>query len=138
VKLLFDQNLSYRLVHALHEMFPESQHVRDVGLGEAADEAVWHYAVRQGVTLISKEADSYQRSLLFGHPPKVVWVRHCYCSTAAIEQLLRLHYPNLIQICREPRRRLSHHRAFISEQERMMPHQRRGAKTGTFCVSINV
>jgi predicted nuclease of predicted toxin-antitoxin system len=75
VKLLFDQNLSYRLVHTLHEMYPESQHVRDVGLGEAADEAVWHYAARQGFTIISKDADFHQRSFLFGHPPKVVWIR---------------------------------------------------------------
>ena len=37
MKLLLDQNLSYRLVAALHKEFPGSQHVRDVDLKDAAD-----------------------------------------------------------------------------------------------------
>jgi predicted nuclease of predicted toxin-antitoxin system len=69
VKLLFDQNLSYRLVQTLHTEFPESQHVRDIGLGEATDEAVWQYAAQQDFTIITKDADFHQRSFLFGHPP---------------------------------------------------------------------
>lgn len=56
VKLLFDQNLSHRLVHALRQEYPDSEHVRDVGLGEATDEAVWHYAAQEGFTLITKDA----------------------------------------------------------------------------------
>lgn len=102
MKLLFDQNLSYRLVHTLREIYPDSQHVRDIGLGEAADEAVWLYAAREGFTLISKDADFHQRSFLFGHPPKVVWIRCGNCSTATIEQLLRLHHPDLIQFAANP------------------------------------
>jgi predicted nuclease of predicted toxin-antitoxin system len=35
VKLLLDQNLSYKLVAAIDDMFPGSAHVRDVGLAEA-------------------------------------------------------------------------------------------------------
>jgi len=45
VKLLFDQNLSHRLVQTLQKEFPDSRHVREVGLQEATDAVVWNYAV---------------------------------------------------------------------------------------------
>ena len=44
MKLLFDQNLSPRLLPALADIFPNSNHVRNVGLGRADDDAVWRYA----------------------------------------------------------------------------------------------
>ena len=72
MKLLFDHNLSYRLVRSLQRVYPDSQHVREVGLSEATDEAVWRHAVEQGLTIVTKDADFHQRSFLFGHPPKVV------------------------------------------------------------------
>jgi predicted nuclease of predicted toxin-antitoxin system len=72
VKLLFDQNLSHRLVEALKEDYPGSQHVRDVGLKEASDEAVWQYAAQHGLIIVTKDADFHQRSFLLGQPPKVI------------------------------------------------------------------
>lgn len=89
MKLLLDQNLSYRLIAALHNDFPGSQHVRDVGLKDAADEIVWNYAAE--LTIVTKDADFHQRSFLFGHPPKVVWLRCGNCSTSTIENILRRH-----------------------------------------------
>jgi predicted nuclease of predicted toxin-antitoxin system len=41
VKLLFDQNLSPFLASRLADIFPESEHVQNVGLGKADDAAVW-------------------------------------------------------------------------------------------------
>ena len=81
VRLLLDQNLSPRFVRALADVFPESTHVRDVGLSRATDEAVWTYAARHGPVIVSKEAEFQQRSFLLGHPPKVVWIRRGNCST---------------------------------------------------------
>jgi hypothetical protein len=39
--LLFDQNLAPRLVARLADIFPASEHVRDVGLATGDDHAVW-------------------------------------------------------------------------------------------------
>lgn len=89
MKLLFDQNLSHRLVQALQKEFPDSRHVREVGLQEATDIVVWQYAAQQGFAIVTKDADFHQRSFLFGHPPKVIWVRVGNASTAQIEVLLR-------------------------------------------------
>ena len=92
MKLLFDENLSYRLITRLADLFPESVHVRDVGLRSAIDPEVWEYAKANDLTIISKDADMHQRSFLYGYPPKVIWVRLGNCSTSDVEQLLRKHY----------------------------------------------
>jgi len=91
VKLLFDENLSPNLVIRLADLFPDSLHVREVGLQAADDQAVWEYAKRSDLIIVSKDSDMHQRSFLLGAPPKVVWVRLGNCSTTDVENLLRRH-----------------------------------------------
>lgn len=88
MKLLFDQNLSWRLAQALVAQFPESIHVRDAGLASADDAAVWEFARSNDLTIVTKDADFHQRSFVFGSPPRVVWIRRGNCSTDAIIDLL--------------------------------------------------
>jgi predicted nuclease of predicted toxin-antitoxin system len=88
VRLLFDQNLSFRLVEKLRNSFPGSKHVRDVGLASASDNEVWAYAAGHGFAIVSKDADFHQRSFLAGAPPKVVWVRRGNCPTEEIADLI--------------------------------------------------
>ena len=92
MKLLFDENLSHKLVQLLEDLFPNSIHVREVGLKAADDPLVWEYAKDNGLILVSKDADMHQRSFLFGPPPKVVWVRLGNCSTSDVEKLVRQHF----------------------------------------------
>jgi predicted nuclease of predicted toxin-antitoxin system len=89
MKLLFDQNLSHRLVAQLATEFPGSAHVRDVSLAASPDPDVWAHAATNGFVIVSKDTDFQQRALLYGHPPKVIWVRLGNCTTAAVANLLR-------------------------------------------------
>jgi predicted nuclease of predicted toxin-antitoxin system len=89
VKLLFDENLSPRLVDALKDVYPESQHVSGVELGGAEDAAVWQYAKRYGFAIVSKDSDFAERSVLESGPPKVIWIRLGNCSTSEIDAQLR-------------------------------------------------
>lgn len=75
MKLLFDENLSFRLVAMLADIFPESTHVRDAGLLGSEDRMIWEFAAQQGFILVSKDTDFYDRSVLYGAPPKVIWLR---------------------------------------------------------------
>ncbi len=95
MKLLFDENLSPRLVQLLADLFPESVHVRDVGLKTSDDQSVWLYAQNNQFIIVSKDADMHQRSFVFGSPPKVVWVRLGNCSTTDVANLLRRHHGTL-------------------------------------------
>ena len=89
MKLLFDENLSHKLAERLSDLFPDSTHVRDVGLKSSNDPDVWQYAVDNDLAIISKDADMHDRSLLFGFPPKVIWIRLGNCSTKDVEDLIR-------------------------------------------------
>ena len=89
MKLLFDQNLSHKLTVHLADVYPGSTHVRNVGLKTADDPVVWDYAKQNGFTVVSKDADFHQRSLVLGYPPKVIWIRLGNCSTREVEGLLR-------------------------------------------------
>ena len=89
MRLLFDQNLSRRLVRLLADVYPDSQHVVEVHLDAADDRAVWEFAKEHGLTIVSKDADFRQLSFLFGHPPKTVWLRIGNSPTSVVADLLR-------------------------------------------------
>jgi predicted nuclease of predicted toxin-antitoxin system len=91
VTLLLDQNLSPRFVEQLSELYPGIAHVQSVGLDRAPDETVWKYARENDCIIVTKDSDFHERSILFGHPPKVIWIRHGNCSTRQIAQILRDH-----------------------------------------------
>lgn len=96
MKLLFDQNLSHRLVSELAGLYPGSAHVRNLGLKTADDGIIWNYALEHDFTIVSKDADFRQRSFLFSHPPKVVWIQPGNCSTQEIKVLLRSRHSGLL------------------------------------------
>jgi len=89
VRLLFAQNLSPHLVRLLANLYPDSVHVHELGLDAAPDTELWTYAAAQGFTIVSKDADFHERSLLLGHPPKVIWIRLGNCSVNESAALLR-------------------------------------------------
>ena len=66
MKLLLDENLSPTLAETLAET----------------------YALHHGYTIVTKDADFHHRSLLHGHPPKIIWIRLGSCSTHEIAELL--------------------------------------------------
>ena len=88
MKLLFDENLSAKLVTRLAAEFPESMHVKTLGLRGAADRAIWEHAKEHGFTTVSKDDDFRQKAFLLGAPPKVVWLALGNSSTAVVATLL--------------------------------------------------
>ena len=51
--------------------------------------AFWRFARDNGYVLVSKDIDFYERTLLSGSPPKLIWIRTGNCSTRDVENLLR-------------------------------------------------
>ncbi len=102
MKLLFDQNLSPKLVRALSDIFPGSVHVQDENLDRADDSDVWKFARNNGCIIVSKDIDFSERSLIFGFPPKVISIRRGNCSTKQIENILRSHCDDIITLRQNP------------------------------------
>ncbi|WNZ48608.1 DUF5615 family PIN-like protein [Leptolyngbya boryana CZ1] len=55
MKLLFDQNLSPRLVQRLADLYPDSQHVSFLGLDQADDRILWQYAEQNHFTVVTRD-----------------------------------------------------------------------------------
>ncbi|MBL8703213.1 MAG: DUF5615 family PIN-like protein [Rhodospirillales bacterium] len=75
MRLLFDENLSFRLIGALDSEFPGSVHVRSAGLARAGDMAIWQYARQHGLAIVTLDSGFHDISVLHGAPPKIVWLR---------------------------------------------------------------
>lgn len=93
MKLLFDQHLSPKLPARLADVFPDSEHVMNVGLDRAPDQQVWDYAKANDFTIVSKDADYPTLVALHGHPPKVIWLQLGNCTTRQVEDALRANHP---------------------------------------------
>ncbi|MBI2681725.1 MAG: DUF5615 family PIN-like protein [Acidobacteriales bacterium] len=102
MKLLFDQNLSFRLASELADLFPDSRHVMGLGLDHADDQALWRFAKENGFTLISKDSDFHQRSFVYGQPSKFIRVRAGNCSTEQVAALLRGQVSLILEFANDP------------------------------------
>ena len=89
MKLLLDENLSPRLVELLADLYPGMEHVEHLWLGSADDDRVWLHAKTHGFTIVSKDSDFADISVLRGAPPRVIWIRLGNCTTSAVAFLLR-------------------------------------------------
>ena len=95
MKLLFDQKLSPKLVDRLSDLFPDSNHVREVDLSESEDQLVWEFAAANQFTIVSKGSDFVQLSLLRGAPPKVIRLQVGNCTTERVESVLRTGFQSI-------------------------------------------
>ena len=97
MKLLLDENLSDRIIPCITDLYPNSQHVKMLGLINTDDSIIWEYAKTHEFVIVSKDSDFHQRSLLYGHPPKFVYLRVGNCPTFKIVQILRDNFSKMTE-----------------------------------------
>jgi predicted nuclease of predicted toxin-antitoxin system len=102
MRLLFDQNLSPKLVGRVASLFPGSTHVQSVGLDSASDEQIWEYARLNGFAVVTKDEDYSILSVLRGHPPKVTWLQTGNCTTLQVDALFRARSADIEAFERDP------------------------------------
>jgi len=89
VKLLFDENLSRKLVVRLAELYPESIHVAAADLLGSSDREIWEFAKAGNFVIVSTDSDFCELATAIGPPPKVVWLRRWPHPTRDAERALR-------------------------------------------------
>lgn len=99
MKLLLDETLSPRLIAAIRDLYPGSQHIEDCGLLSAPDEDIWNCALRNGFAIVTKDSDYSERSVLEGFPPKVIWLRIGNCTTKRALEASRNHAQQIANFC---------------------------------------
>lgn len=88
MKLLFDQNISYRIISKIKDVFPNACQVRELGLENSTDQEIWKYAKNNNYTIVTFDADFYDMSNLYGHPPRIIWLRTGNRRTSDLANLL--------------------------------------------------
>lgn len=88
VKLLLDQNISFRVIRKISFAYPEAKQVRELGLENFSDQDIWQFAKKHNFTIVTFDADFYDLASLMGHPPKIIWLRTGNTRTDDISLLL--------------------------------------------------
>ena len=102
MRLLFDQNLSRKLVSKLSDLFPNSSHIQFHQLAEADDNEIWEFAKVNDFCIVTQDADFAEKSRLYGSPPKVIWLRCGNAPTTQIEALLRSGQEAIKELIEDP------------------------------------
>jgi predicted nuclease of predicted toxin-antitoxin system len=84
MKLLFDQNISFRVIRGIKDLYPEAKQVRELQLEDATDHEVWQYAKNHDFAIVTFDSDFYDMNLLHGCPPKIIWLRIGNTSTDSL------------------------------------------------------
>jgi predicted nuclease of predicted toxin-antitoxin system len=88
MKLLFDQNISFRIISLISEPYPGSKQVKDLNLLDKTDLEIWEFARSNQYTIVTFDSDFYDLSVIRGVPPKIIWLRIGNTSTNSIANVL--------------------------------------------------
>jgi predicted nuclease of predicted toxin-antitoxin system len=110
LKLLFDQNLSRKLVSRLADIFPNSSHVQFHELADGryklrrkpphtrphkTDTEIWQFARENDFCIVTQDVDFAERSRLYGSPPKL----YGYAAEMLLQTKLKPYFVlNLLQL----------------------------------------
>lgn len=83
-KLLFDENLSFRIVKGIQAKFPESTHVHLIMGRKQSDHSIFSFARDNHFTIVTSDVDFQNIQMMSGFPPKIVWLRLGNTSTINI------------------------------------------------------
>lgn len=102
MKLLFDHNISHKLIARLTDIFPGSTQTRLLNLGRTNDAQLWLIAKTHDYVFVTKDGDVAELAILRGAPPKVIWLRMGNCTTIAVERTLRTNIDAIMKLADDP------------------------------------
>jgi len=97
MKLLFDQNISQRILKGLPEIYLGSSHVKIEGLLNSPDRFIWEFAKKNGFIIVTQDSDFNELNSLLGFPPKIIWIRTGNLKTQAIIEVLIDNYLEILK-----------------------------------------
>ena len=89
MKLLFDQNISFRLVKKLKDIFSNAKQVRELGLENSTDSEIFDYAKKNDYSIVTFDSDFCDLNIIRGFPPKIIWIRTGNTTTKNLELIIR-------------------------------------------------
>ncbi len=97
MKILFDQNISHKILKFIPDIFKGSTCVKYEELTNASDIEIWEYAKENNFTIVTQDADFNDLNSLYGFPPKIIWIRAGNLKTKEIANLLVDYFDDIEQ-----------------------------------------
>lgn len=88
MKILLDQNISFRVVLLVSDAFENIKQVKQADLVDASDLDIWNYALKNHYTIITFDSDFIDLANLKGSPSKIIWLRFGNSSNLKIANKL--------------------------------------------------
>lgn len=96
MRLIFDQNISHKVLQYLPDKFTGSTTVKKEGLINSPDLQIWEFAKKHDLIIVTQDSDFNDLNSLYGFPPKVIWIRTGNLKTKEIVDIL-IDYSNDIE-----------------------------------------
>ncbi len=96
MKLLFDQNISHKILKFLSAEFEGSTSVKQENLIDRSDREIWDFAKANDYLIVTQDSDFNDLNSLYGFPPKVIWIRTGNLRTNEIGKILNEHSKEIL------------------------------------------
>ena len=95
MRLLLDQNISYKVVRLLTDSFGEVEHVKGLNLTDTPDLEIWQYAKQHNYTIVTFGSDFIDLSVLRSSLPKVIWLKFGNASNLKVANKLLINQASI-------------------------------------------
>jgi predicted nuclease of predicted toxin-antitoxin system len=101
MKFVIDAQLPPALADWLRAKGAEAWPVRELGLRDADDGAIWDWAVRSEAVIVTKDRDFAARRAAAGSGPQIVWLRIGNTLNRALSDRLSAAWPTISALLSE-------------------------------------
>ena len=101
MKLLFDQNISFRLIERISNLYPDAKQVRELGLENVTDNEIFEFAKKNDYSIVTFDSDFCDLNILKGFPPKIIWIRTGNITTKNLEIIMKNKYERIKSFMQE-------------------------------------
>lgn len=102
MKLLFDQNISHKILKVLSEDFTGSSCVKKENLLNSSDRTIWEFGKNNNYIIVTQDSDFNDLNSLYGFPPKIIWIRTGNLKTDELANILKLHFTDILAFVNNP------------------------------------
>ena len=102
MRLIFDQNISHRILNLLPGQFKESTSVKKENLIDSSDRVIWDFAKINNFTIVTQDSDFNDLNSLYGFPPKIIWIRTGNLRNEDLANLLQIHFHEILDFLNNP------------------------------------
>ncbi len=102
MKLLFDQNISHRILKSVADEFLGSTTVKSEKLVDSSDKSIWEFARKTNYIIVTQDSDFNDLNSLYGFPPKIIWIRTGNLRTEELANILNTHITEIKDFVNNP------------------------------------